>query len=322
MFLNGTHFLDNRAQSPMITTPVIRMIGENEKVKVVASDLEWNTLAYHFVMMTNNEVTFQNLVIVNWKLRVIMDLDYIMPVIFNVVSATLQNCWFETSGIHPQVRIEQSVLQGGRYDFHSNSLLKLSRFENVNMLIENDVQAEDCTFLNTPILAQNIRVLLSGTTVLSATSMTSAITSHYSNITLSGHILFANNSGIRGAAIALHSSTLSIAAYANVTFANNSAKQKGGAIYIEPGVVPSMVINSQAPPTCFFELLNCNAASPSYDLYFANNSAIHGGNDIYGASPFEVYCLHKYTKLWQNFQCDLTVHRSTPSNSSVSSDPL
>ena len=148
------------------------------------------------------------------------------------------------------------------------------------MLTENDLKVEDSMFLNTPILAQNIHVLLSGTTVLSSTNMTSAVTFRYSNITLSGHVSFVNNSGIRGAAIALHSSTLSIAAYANITFTNNSAKQKGGAIYIEPGVVPSMVINSKVPPTCFFELLNCNATHPSYDLYFANNSAVH-----------EVYCL-------------------------------
>ena len=319
LFLNGTHSLDDRAQPPMITTAVIRMIGENEKVAIVASDLDGNALVYHLILMNNKEVTFQNLVIINWKSRVIMDLDSLT---FNIVSATLQNCWFETYEVHPQVCIEQSVLQGGQYNFRSKSKFKASRFENVNMLIENDLQAEDNMFLNTPILAQNIHVLLSGTTVLSSTNMTSAITSRYSNITLSGHVSFVNNSGIRGAAIALHSSTLSIAAYANVTFTNNSAQQKGGAIYIEPGIVPSMVINSQAPPTCFFELLNCNATPPSYDLYFANNSAVHGGNDIYGASPFEAYCLRKYTYTWQNYRCNLTIHRSTPSNSSVSSDPL
>lgn len=187
------------------------------------------------------------------------------------------------------------------------------------MLTDRSLQAEDCIFFNTPILAQNTQVLLSGTTLLSATSMTSAISSLSSNITLSGSVSFVNNTGIRGAAIALHSSILSIAAHANITFINNSAKQKGGAIYIEPGVVPSTVINSQTPSTCFYELLNCNtnAAPPSYDLYFSNNSALHGGNDIYGASPFERQCLIKH-----NFWCNLTVHRSTLSNSSVSSDPL
>ena len=320
VFLNGNHSLSQQSQSPMITTSVIQMIGESKKTKVVASDLEWNALAYHLVIMNNKQVYFQNLVIVNWKVRVIMDVDVLTPLTFNFLRATLQDCWFEISDIHLQVDIEQSVLQGGRYDFRSTCVLKASRFENVNMLIEHAVRAEDCTFLNTPLLAQNIHILISGTTILTATNQTSAITSRFSNVTLSGHISFVNNTGIRGAAIALHSSTLSIATDANITFANNSAKQKGGAIYIEPGVVPSMVVNSQSLPPCFFDLLNCNATPPSYNLYFANNSAVHGGNDIYGASPFDIYCLQKYRI--HNLPCNLTVHRSSPSNSSVSSDPL
>ena len=209
----------------------------------------------------------------------------------------------------------------GQYNFRLNSTLTVSRFENANVLTDRGLQAEDCTFFNTPIVVQYTYLLLLGTTVCSATTMTSAIASFYSNITLSGNVSFVNNTGIKGVAIALHYSTLRIAADANITFANNLALQKGGAIYIEPGVLPNVIINSKAPSFCFLDLLNCHKSIdgtlPSYDLYLANNSALHGGNDFYGGSPIQRYC-----SLNQDFSCHLTIHNSTESNSSVSSDPL
>jgi predicted outer membrane repeat protein len=321
LFLNGNHSLDDRAQSPLIYTPIIRMIGENENVKVVASDLELNASAYHLKLLNNNVVTIESLVLINWKLLVSMAINYPTPMMFNIVTTTMHNCWIDTfPAIHTHLYIEQSILQGGQYNFRLNSTLVASRFENANMLIDGrDLQTENCTFFNTPVLAQySQNILLSGITVFSSTTMTSAIASFYSDITLSGNVSFVNNSGIKGAAIALHLSRLHIAAHANITFANNTALQKGGAIYIEPGIVPNLVVNSQTPPTCFLELLNCpntqDATLRSYDLYFINNSALHGGNDFYGGSPFQPYCSVN--------QCNLTIHNSTVSNSSVSSDPL
>ena len=204
------------------------MIGESEQVKVVASDLELNASAYHLKLLENNVVTIENLVLINWKLLVSMATVYPAPMMFNIGAATMQNCWIDTtSATHTQLIIEQSILQGGQYNFHLNSTLMASRFENANMLIDRGLQAEDCTFFNTPIVAQYTHVLLLGT-VCSAATMNSAIASFYSNITLSGNVSFVNNTGIKGAAIALHYSTLSIACAANakITFANNSALQK------------------------------------------------------------------------------------------------
>ena len=322
LFLSGSHSLDDRPQTPLIFTPIFRMIGESEQVKVVASDLELNASAYHLKLLYNNVVIIENLILINWKLLVSMATDYPAPMMFTIVAATMQNCWIDTtSATHTQLIIEQSILQGGQYNFHLNSTLVASRFENANMLMDRGLQAEDCTFFNTPIVAQYTHVLLLGT-VCSATTMNSAIASFYSNITLSGNVSFVNNTGIKGAAIALHYSVLHIAADANITFANNLALQKGGAIYIEPGVLPNVVINSKAPSVCFLDLLNCHKSIrdgtlPSYDLYLANNSALHGGNDFYGGSPFQRYC-----SLTQDLSCHLTIHNSTESNSSVSSDPL
>ena len=114
LFLNGSHSLNDRAQSPQIMTSIFRMIGESENVNVVASELELNPSAYHFMLVGNNVATIQNLVAVNWKLMVLMNFDNLSPGIFNVTAAKMQNCWFETSyESHTQIYIEQSILQGG-----------------------------------------------------------------------------------------------------------------------------------------------------------------------------------------------------------------
>ena len=87
------------------------MIGESENVNVVASELELNPSAYHFMLVGNNVATIQNLVAVNWKLMVLMNFDNLSPGIFNITAAKMQNCWFETSyESHTQIYIEQSIL--------------------------------------------------------------------------------------------------------------------------------------------------------------------------------------------------------------------
>ncbi len=168
LFLNGNHSLDDGAQRPLIYTPIIRMIGENENVKVVASDLELNASAYHPKLLNNNVVTIESLVLINWKLLVSMAVYYPTPMMFNIVTTTMHNCWIDTSpATDTHLYIEQSILQGGQYNFRLNSTLVASRFENANMLIDGrDLQTENCTFFNTPVLAQySQNILLSGITL-------------------------------------------------------------------------------------------------------------------------------------------------------------
>ena len=87
---------------------------------------------------------------------------------------------------------------------------------------------------------------------------------------------------VTGGAIALHSSIWSFAASANVTFINNSAWDKGGALYtVWKGIIPNMVISFITPP-CFYHLLNCND-NATYNIFFANNLATNGGDNSSGA---------------------------------------
>lgn len=74
-------------------------------------------------------------------------------------------------------------------------------------------------------------------------------------MTLSGNVLFANYSSNTGGAMALFSSTLNFVAGAHVSFVNNSAYDKGGAIYIEPGVSPRWIDASFDTPVLLLPLI-------------------------------------------------------------------
>ena len=101
----------------------------------------------------------------------------------------------------------------------------------------------------------------------------------------------------------LYSSTLNLVAGANVSFINNSAQETGGAIHVEPDLTRMPKLE------CFYQ---CNNAT----LYFMNNSAESGGDNVYGASL--VYC--EYT-LWRQ-SCLLNATILNTRKSSVSSDPI
>ena len=135
---------------------------------------------------------------------------------------------------------------------------------------------------------------------------------------MSGKVLFVNNTGAaKGAALALYSSSLKIVNGANLTFMNNIALDKGGAIYIEPSLSPFVYILglSQWQPPCFYELLDCSHDS-KYIVHFINNSAYLGGDDMYGASFHTLHCQREYNEL-----CNVTVIGASSNMSSVSSDP-
>ena len=81
----------------------------------------------------------------------------------------------------------------------------------------------------------------------------SALISYSSVITLAGSVSFFNNSGTRGGAMTLHSSTLNFSPGANVSFINNSAHETGGAIHVEPDLTKMPELK------CFYQTDNyCN----------------------------------------------------------------
>ena len=217
--------------------------------------------------------------------------------ILDATNIILENCMFEDRGIY--------------CDGITNVMLKNCTFHNLIIEIEDtkEVVIEDCLLYNSPTVASNSTVTLKGKSEFIASNQ--AIASFSSKFYLSGEISFINNTGTRGAAMILYSSTLNIAPNTNVTFINNSAKDRGGAVYVESGVAK---IFDQVFFKCFYQLLNCSE-NTNYSFYFSNNSAPNGGNDIYRAFLHDIYCL-------PSDKCNLIVNVTSPSNSSISSDPL
>ena len=90
--------------------------------------------------------------------------------------------------------------------------------------------------------------------------------------------------------MALLSSTLELVnESSNLTFENNSAKEKGGAIYVDPDIFQYTLqvqydnYNYHLLDTCLYDTNPTNTYTQQY-LYFTNNLAQIAGDDVYGAS--------------------------------------
>ena len=170
-------------------------------------------------------------------------------------------------------------------------------------------QLNNCKFYSgaTPLTVYKTHVVLSGDTHFFS-NYNSAIASYSSTVTLSGTISFINNSGIRGGAMALYTSTIYLRDGLNASFINNSAQETGGAIHIEPDITRDFCF------TCFYET---QKHPTDITFHFSGNVAKLGGDNIYGTSLDLCERLHANNK-------DNVIKSFSPnvSMSSVSSDPM
>ena len=154
-----------------------------------------------------------------------------------------------------------------------------------------------------------------------ANNLNTALTTYRSTITLSGDVSFVNNTGTKGGAMALYSSTLNIQRNASVDFVNNVAREMGGAIYVP-------IANNPYVSDCFYQLLDYSNSSEAYRLQFLGNMARGGGDHIYGAN---MYSNCRVAKVTWFFWISETIHsyqamkyffEISPTNSlsSISSD--
>ena len=106
---------------------------------------------------------------------------------------------------------------------------------------------------------------------------------------VSGTNRFINNAGYRGAGLAFdRESYMIVNSDTDILFQENSATSVGGAIFVEKGQEALSVIRgADIVPKCFFQLPGItaiNAVDHRIAFRFVNNTAINGGNDIYGAA--------------------------------------
>ena len=313
-FMNGTHLINN-SFTVYMTAPVIRMEGSFDAVSINCLLPKFNNYLYYCVLgMASSTGKFSNysidsLIMTNIWLFALEASSFTITWLsmytgeIDVMNADTVS--FDYSGLYKS----HVTLSGVRNAAVRDSFFSISKLK---------VHTSSCVFSASELIGD-------GANDLHGYDKKSAISSYSSNITLSGTIHFAHNSAIRGGAIALHYSSLNIAAGAFVTFTNNFAYDKGGAIYIEPGISPHDNMLSpdpeaiKSPSPCFYQLLNCSANS-MYVLNFANNSARYGGDDIYGAS---IQLSGSICQTSQgNNECSLTIDGASSDLSSVSSDPL
>ena len=144
------------------------------------------------------------------------------------------------------------------------------------------------TIVNCKVLASQMILPTVELTVESSefhNSSSTAIILYSSFAIFCGTVIFENNSGLKGGAIALIGSTLTIKRKSLVVFRNNHANETGGAIYnVEPQ------INLEGYRSYCFYMLDVpfNNESNALDnftqvLSFESNTASLGGDHIYGA---------------------------------------
>ena len=149
----------------------------------------------------------------------------------------------------------------------------------VNSQITN-ISILNCAFIESTMILTNVHLAIKDSNFSDSTS--TAIMLYSSTLTIAGHVRFHNNRGFQGGALMLVGTVMNIAREANLLFQENYAENIGGAIFV---VHPQMMINAHNYiSSCFYQLLDFDIFSATYSINFINNSAIKGGDHIYGVS--------------------------------------
>ena len=166
-----------------------------------------------------------------------------------------------------------------------------------NILLEesifSDIKSDLQQVINTVANLPAIITLYDTTLILKNCNFTSnmitSIAATSSNITVEEKIMFESNSAISGTAFILTRSLLIISEQSNVVFQNNSASQYGAVFYIvteqvpETSILISDLIHSSthsfitSGTQCFIQVKETTAR-----LTFINNTAVEGGDVVYG----------------------------------------
>ena len=279
-----------------VTSSSMIMVGEQGDVSIQGQHSTVN-------FMNSIYINFESLLLKELNLKFGCNSSLGQPLVFQFISVKLYSSEVTArASPHTKANLEYigCALQNGRISTVSAN----NSYRSINLTII------DSKLLNNSISAANCIINITGVSEFT-NAQTSAISSYDSAIILSGTVSFRNNTATRGAAMALHDSWLYFEVGVIAIFTSNVANDKGGAIFTEPNFQPYRFNHRYMFNYCFYSMVNCSVAS-NYRIYFGNNSAVNGGNDIYGAPP-ERFC---------NPPCSSFIEReSNEEFSSLSSDP-
>ena len=143
----------------------------------------------------------------------------------------------------------------------------------------------------------------------------SAVRAHESNITLSGNVLFSNNTAVFGTTFILVQSKIIVVQNTNIIFKNNYATNAGGVFYIGLNDY-SYLGDASSHRTCF---LNMPVDRSQIQFTFVNNSAGLGGDILYGGQV--AFALDGDWNCLESFKNISTITAYQNDFSSISSKP-
>ena len=280
LLLQGHHKICRA--SITLTTASIALVGERKDVTILGLQSDIN-------FRNSIHVKIESLYLKEINIEFGSNLLLTKPLVLQLLSVNLY-CSEVTTSIpvdtKASVLYNQSTLQNGILSILSAN----DTYRSAN------VTFQDSKFVNNPISIAKCVVNITGRSEF-INAQSSALSAYNSYIILSGTVLFKNNTATRGGAMALHSSWLNFEVEVNAMFIDNRAKDKGGAIFNKPDYQPYLFNRKYMFDYCFYRLLHCEATDSYYSIRFANNSAVNGGNDIYGVSarrfcnPFCIYSI-------------------------------
>ena len=132
-----------------------------------------------------------------------------------------------------------------------------------------------------------------------------------SDVTLEGHIVFHNNTGINGGAIMLlEGSVIHLTQGLQASFTNNTALSSGGAIYA--------LDNTFSVTQCTFQV---NLSNHNISVLFDHNTATVAGKSVYASKLYNCYIGNKYitsTKIYDKiFKINTQDISTTPVNLTI-----
>ena len=326
VFLNGTHGINTSSESAIdiyLFQSILRITGQgNVTIQCL--------LLFYSCPLIFNLLDYSEMYIDGLSLVFALDIgitDYFdsdAPGFLSLSSITFRTTKLEIVVI--QAYFDDLVVTHQSLHFtHGKDI----RFHETMVSNRSLIQLEDaptflknCTFSNSQLIViKTDNIIFYGLTRFE-NALVSVLKCYQSIIAVTGTALFSNNTGIRGAGMALYSCTLDLGPGANITFYNNSALEKGGAMYIEPSLSPFVFALHMryefAELGCFYRLFDCGEGL-NYNLHFMNNIALFGGDDIYGASFNVSSCKNPEETVYP--ECKLTITGASSNLSSISSDP-
>ena len=186
---------------------------------------------------------------------------------------------------------------GSRSNYHSNSAAGLGVHSSATQSDTMNISIRSTRFVNNHDLREKpVVVYVTKASVMIVTecefrdNIGSAIRAvGVASLRVRGDVTFRNNSAQQGGALALISTKVLFMPGASVTLQDNSARDVGGAVFVESTLSLYDGNDLDTRANCFYQLPEGDL-SANYSFEFVNNSARNGGYHIYGAS-LKSYCI-------------------------------